>query len=101
MRPRNPILAALAALIFGVKGAPKSTIPDTSRRGTRADRGVASSGQPKVPTSTFFTFDSAEVDPKSKRPLRARKVSAPKGYAFNRRGDLVSLKRQALRQEAA
>lgn len=99
MRPRNPIVAALAALMFGVKGAPKSTIPDTSRRGTRRDRGLKSSGQPKVPTREFFTFSEPAKTPSGFR--RRSKVTAPKGYAFNRRGDLVSLRREALRQGAA
>lgn len=99
MRPRNPIVAALAALMFGARspGFPdgsRSTIPDTSRDGIRSRRKMPSYGQTKrAPSRTFFTFYSFNGE--------KRGITAPKGYAFNRRGDLVSLKRQALRQGVA
>ena len=59
--------------------------PDTSAGGTRLALGRPIYGQPKkAPWRMFFTFMG-----------HARRINAPKGYAFNGRGDLVSLKRRA------
>ena len=65
--------------------------PDTSRRGTRVDRGLPVMPRSTVRTRRFFSFENFDG---------SRGVRAPEGYAFNRRGDFVSLKREARRQRA-
>lgn len=65
---------------------------DTSRRETRATRGLSNTRRPKHRPRLFFTFTPAAT--------ADGKVRAPEGYAFNRRGDLISLKRQARRDRA-
>ena len=47
-------------------------------------------------TRVFFSFSEPAKTPSGWR--RKETAKAPKGYAFNKRGDLVSLRREALRR---
>jgi hypothetical protein len=68
--------------------------PDTSKAPTDAviEAWVRDISTPreKIPTRTFYPQFSAN----------GKQLVAPDGYAFNRRGDLVSLKREAKRRAA-
>jgi hypothetical protein len=70
-----------------VRYDPYADALDTSRNGTRKAMRRPTTPRTKVPTRLFFAFAGS-------------KVKAPAGYAFNHRGDFVSLKREARRQAA-
>ena len=60
---------------------------DSSRDGmlSKEDAEMLGIVRRKIPQRVFFAFD-------------APKVTAPEGYAFNHRGDFISLKRESKRR---
>lgn len=84
----TPVAAAKARpTVSRVRQMLDARFPDTSRRGTRRERGLPLMRRPRVPRRRFFPLFTPD----------RQQVKAPKGYAFNGRGDLVKLKREALR----
>jgi len=65
-----------------------SPFPDTSRVGTRAVMKRALTPRVVVPPRQWFPI------------VKGKHLHAPAGYAFNKRGDLISLKREAQRRAA-